>query len=439
LVHNTEYYSTKRNTSKNPHRSEGIVGKTIYEKILARASGEKDVSPGDVVWCRPDLIVCTDQNWIERSRFFDKVGLRKITNPEKIVAVIDHCAEQLAEPEGAENNRAFRDWARKEGITAFYDVGKGGLAVQVLVEKGHVLPGRLVIQDDPEGEACGALGAFVKGGEDIMTAMAIDEWWFEVRETVGCHVYGTFGKGVSSADLRYRLLADLGSGYSKFLEFSGPAIGAMSMDERVNLCSSLYLSESYGIIAADEKTIEYVRRRANSPFEQVVSDKDASYSDVIEYDVSDLAPQVVLPGSPNNGKPVSEREGAEIQEASLGTCASGRIDDLRVAAQILRGRKVAEGVRMYITPVSQESYLNALREGLIEVFVEAGAAVSFPSCGTCPGHIGRLAAGETCISTGIVNYAGRMGSREADIYLAGAATVAASAVAGRIADPRGYL
>ncbi len=415
------------------------MGRTIYEKILARASGQRDVNPGDIVWCKPDLVVCTDQNWIERERFFATVGLTKILRPEKIVAVIDHCAEQMSEPEGAENNRSFREWVKASGIRNFYDVGKGGLAVQVLIERGHIRPGMMAIQDDPEGEACGGLGAFVKGGEDILTAIAIDEWWFEVRQTVQCRLHGTFGRGVTSADLRYRLLGDLGTSYSKFLEFTGPAITAMSMDERVNLCSSLYLAESYGIIAADGQTADYVRKRTDRAFEPVQSDKDASYSDVIEYDVSGIAPQLIFPGSPNNAKPLAEGEGTIIHEACLGTCASGRIEDLRIAAEILKGRKVAEGVRMYVTPVSQDTYLTAIREGLIEAFVEAGAAVSFPSCGTCPGHIGRLAAGETCISTGIVNYAGRMGSKDAKIFLAGPATVAASAVTGRITDPRAYL
>lgn len=415
------------------------MGKTIYEKILARASGKREVNPGDIIWCKPDLIVSTDQNWIERSRFFEKVGLRKVLRPEKIVAVVDHCAEQLIEPEGAENNRSFREWARSNNIVNFYDVGKGGLAVQVLIDKGHVRPGMMVLQDDPEGEACGALGAFVKGGEDVLTAIAIDEWWFEVRESVKCQVHGDFARGVSSTDLRYKLLGDLGKGFSRFLEFVGPTISRMSIDERVNLCSSLYLSESYGIIGADQKTTEHVRRRTIEPFEVVVSDQDAHYADILEYDVSNIEPQVAFPPTPNNVKPVPEGEGIVIQQACVGSCASGRLDDLRIVAKILKGRKVAEGVRMFITPVSQEAYLSALREGLIEVFIEAGAAVSFPSCGTCPGHTGRLAAGETCISTSIVNYAGRMGSKEAKIYLASPATVAASAVTGKISDPRAYL
>lgn len=415
------------------------MGATIYQKILSRVSGKSEVNPGDVLWCKPDLIVCTDQTWIQRSRFFDKVGLEKVLKPEKIVAVVDHCAEQMSEPEGAENNKAFRDWVQKNGITRFYDVGRGGLAVQVLVDKAHVRPGMLALQDDPEGEACGALGAFVKGGEDILTAIAIDEWWFEVREVVRCEVHGSYGRGVSSADLRYKLLGDLGKGYSRFLEFTGPAIAHMSMDERVNLCSSLYLSESYGMIGPDQKTVDYVRERTNEAFKPVLSDRDAAYADVLDYDVSKLDPQVAFPPSVNNVRPISEAEGIPIDQAAIGSCASGRVDDLRVAAEILKGRKVAEGVRMLVTPVSREAYLSALREGLIEVFIEAGAAVNFPSCGICPGHIGRLAAGEKCVSTSIVNYPGRMGSKDAEIYLAGAATVAAAAVAGRLTDPRKYL
>lgn len=280
---------------------------------------------------------------------------------------------------------------------------------------------------------------FRKRGEDIWTALAIDEWWFEVPEIVKCIVTGKFSKGVASIDLRYKLLRDFGNDFQKYVEFAGPAIDEMGIDERMNLCSSLYLSGSNGIIGADQKTVDYVRNRSQERFEVVMSDADAFYTDIFEYDVSKLEPQVASPPSPNNSEPVSATEGTEINEACVGSCASGRLDDLRITAKILKGRKISEGVRMYVTPSSQEVYLNALREGLIAIFVEAGAIVVFPTCGTCPGHFGRLAAGEACIATSTVNYPGRMGSKEARIYLGSPATVAASAVEGKICDPRKYL
>ena len=415
------------------------MGKTIYEKIVARSCGKKDVSPGDVVCIEPDLIVCLDLDFREKARFLEEVGLQRVIKPEKVVAVVDHCTEQAIVPQSEEHNKFFREWVKKNGIKHFYDVGRGGLTVQVIAEKGHVRPGMMVIEDDTEAEACGALGAFVKGGEDIWTALAIDEWWFEVPEIVKCIVTGKFSKGVASIDLRYKLLRDFGNDFQKYVEFAGPAIDEMGIDERMNLCSSLYLSGSNGIIGADQKTVDYVRNRSQERFEVVMSDADAFYTDIFEYDVSKLEPQVASPPSPNNSEPVSATEGTEINEACVGSCASGRLDDLRITAKILKGRKISEGVRMYVTPSSQEVYLNALREGLIAIFVEAGAIVVFPTCGTCPGHFGRLAAGEACIATSTVNYPGRMGSKEARIYLGSPATVAASAVEGKICDPRKYL
>jgi 3-isopropylmalate/(R)-2-methylmalate dehydratase large subunit len=415
------------------------MGKTIYEKILARCSGKKEVSPGEIVWVTPDLIACTDLDWRLGVDFFEQVGVQKVMKPEKVLAVIDHRTGQMISPEGAESNKGFREWAKKNGVTNFYDIGRGGLSVQVFAEKGHVRPGMMVLEDDTEGEACGALGAFVKGGEDIWTAMAIDEWWFKVREIVKYKVVGRFKRGVSSTDLRYKLLGDFGPTFDKFVEFVGPTIDEMNIDDRMNLCSSLYLSGSNGIIGADQKTIDYVKGRTEEPFEVVRSDTDAKYAEVQEYDVSKLEPQVVFHPSPYYAKPVGEAEGIEIDEACVGTCASGRLEDLRITAQVLRGKKVHPRVRMYITPSSQEVHLNAAREGLINVFIEAGAVICFSTCGTCGGSIGRLAEGEVCISTSTVNHPGRMGSREAKIYLANPATVAASALEGRICDPRAYL
>ena len=415
------------------------MGKTIYEKILARSSGKKEVDPGDILWVTPDLIACSDPEFPGRAKFLEEVGLQKVPKPEKIVAVIDHFVEQLAMPAGAENNKYFREWAKKNDITHFYDTGRGGLQVQVLAEKGHVRPGMMAIGDDTEVEACGALGAFFKGGADIWSAMAIDEFWFQVPEIVKCYVTGKFGKGVLGIDLRYKLLGDFGDAFGKYVEFVGPTIDEMSIDERMNLCSSLYLSGSNGIIGADQKTIDYVKGRTKEPFGVVISDPDAEYAEIYEYDVSKVEPQVAFPPSPNNVKTIAEAEGIDIDEACVGSCASGRLDDLRITAQILKGRKVHPRVRMFITPSSQEVHLNALREGLINVFIEAGAILCLPACGTCPGHIGQLAAGEVCIATSPVNYPGRMGSREARIYLASPAAVAASAMEGKISDPRKYL
>jgi 3-isopropylmalate/(R)-2-methylmalate dehydratase large subunit len=415
------------------------MGQNIYEKILSRVSGRKGFGPKDILWLHPDLITCMDFLSSTTRKTLEEFGVQKLRNPEKVVAVVDHCTEQSSVPAGAEMVKAFREWAERNGVTSFYDSGRGGLQAQVIAEKGHVRPGMMVVSDDPSVEMCGALGAFVKGGEDVATALAIDEFWFEVPEIVKCHVKGSFPRGTLSIDLRYKLNGDFGESFGKFVEFTGPTIDAMGMDARFNLCSSLYLSGSYGIVAADETSVEYVKSRTQAPFDIVRSDPDAQYAGVYEYDVSDLAPQIAFPPSSCDTRPVTEAEGIHINEACIGACSSGRLADLRVAAEILRGRKVHPKVRMYITPASQEVYLRAINEGLIAVFVEAGALVPIPSCGTCPGHIGRLAAGEVCITTSTVNVPGRMGSKEAEIYLASAATAAASAMEGRISDPRKYL
>lgn len=416
------------------------MGKTIFEKILVRASGKTDIAPGEILWVKPDVIAVTDLNWKQRESFQKKVGLEKIPKPEKIVAVVDHHTEQLSSPEGAEHIRCFRQWAKANEGIHFYDSGRGGLQIQVLVEEGHVRPGMMVISDDPEAEACGGIGALVRSSNQLMwMAAAIDEVWLEVPEVVQCRVKGRMEKGVLSIDLRHRLHRDLGGSFGRFVEFSGPTIEEMSIDARLNLCSSLYLSGSYGIIAPDKRTMDYVKSRTDDAFDSFTSDPDAEYAGLYEYDVSNLEPQVAFPPSPTNTRPISDAEGMEIHQACIGSCASGRIEDLRIAAEILKGRKVHPGVRMFITPVSWKVQMTALEEGLIKVFVEAGALICIPSCGTCPGHVGRLAAGEVCITTSTVNYPGRMGSKEAQIYLASPATVAASAVEGRIADPRRYL
>ena len=415
------------------------MGQTIYEKILARTSGTKTFRAGDIVWIRPDLIAITDFNTRGIPEQLRQVGLQKLPKPEKLVVVVDHAPEQALGPENSEMEKAMRDWMKKDNVANFYDTGRGGLMCQVIAEKGYVRPGMMVLTGDPEGEACGALGAFVKGGEDDFMPMAIDEFWLEVPEIVKCVITGKFGSGVFSIDLRYKLLGDFGEEFGKFIEFQGPTIADMSIDQRMNLCSSLYLSGSNGIIAADQKTIDYVRSRTQAPFEAVRSDADAKYAKTYEYDVSKLEPQVVFPPSTSNTKAIAEADGIGIDQAFIGGCTSGRLDDLRIAAKIMKGRKLHPRVRMFVTPISQEVHLIALKEGLISIFVDAGAVVTIPSCGVCPGHVGRLAAGEVCISTSTVNTTGRMGSMEARIYLANPATVAASAIEGKIVDPRKYL
>ena len=328
------------------------MGKNIFEKLISKAAGGKEIKAGETLWLTPDIIALVDSGWRSKLKLFKQIGLERIQKPEKVVGVIDHCTEQLAVPEGAENNKVFRDFAKANGITKFHDVGKGGMMVQVLAEQ-YILPGQVGLVNDPEAEACNALGAFCFFG-DTSLGMITDQFIFEVPEFAKCTVTGKFQKGVMSTDLKRKLLGDLGSKYGKYIEFDGPTIDEMSIDERMNLCILLYMCGSKGIIAADDKVVEYMKARRTESFEVVKSDPDAEYADYLKYDVTDLEPQISCPPTPNNVKGVSELKGIKINAASIGSCASGRMDDLRIAAEILKGKKVHEDVRLTIAPCSQE-------------------------------------------------------------------------------------
>lgn len=413
------------------------MGKNIYEKILSRAAGGKEIKAGETMWLKPDLISLADGGWRSTLKLFEEIGLEKIADPGKVVGVIDHCTEQIAVPEGAENNQIFRGFAKKYGVKNFHDVGKGGMMCQVMAEQ-YVLPGMAVLSNDPEVQNCGALGAFTYFG-DTTLGMVADEFLFEIPEFVKYKVTGKFQKGVMSTDLKRKLLGDFGGDYGKYIEFVGPAIDEMSMDERMNLCALLYMSDSHGIIAPDETTVAYLKSRHSQPFEILSSDPDATYAAEYEFDVSTLEPQVSCPPSPNNVKGISALKGTVIHSAAIGSCASGRLEDLRIAAEILKGRKVHADVRLTVAPASQEVLSAAAKEGLLSIFAEAGALINPPSCGACPGHTGRLAAGEVFIGTTTGNNPGRIGSKDAAVYLASPAAVAAAAVAGEITDPREFF
>lgn len=419
------------------------LGKTIYEKILVRVSGEKAVSPGDVIWIKPDLVALTDLNFRKWIPFETEIGVRKLANPDRIVVVVDHCPELTKMPAGTEDVKYIREWVKKYDVSHFYDIGRNGTMPQILVERGHVLPGMMVIGNDQEVEGCNALGAFASF-EDVFTGLTIGEIWYEAREISKFEVTGSFSTGVSSLDLRQAMLRDLGAKASDMIiEFTGPTVSEMSIDARMNLCTALSFSSVSavsGIIAADQKAKDYLRSKTAKPFEAIESDPDAEYRETFDYDVSKLPPQVAIPPNVNDVNEIAEAEGVGVDEACIGSCTGARLEDLRAAAEILKGKRIHPRVRMYVSPVSHETYLNALKEGLVETFVRAGAIVlGTHGCTTCAGRIGQLASGETCIATHPVNYPGRMGSSEAKVYLASSMTVAASAVMGQITDPRKLL
>jgi len=413
----------------------------ICEKILARASGKKEVSPGEIVEAKVDMAMVNEITGPLAIEAFHEIGIEKVWDNQRIVMVLDHQipADSV---KSAELHKIMRKFAKKQEIQHFYDVGFGGVCHQVMVEKGHVRPGELIVGADSHTCTYGALGAFGTGiGSTEMAAVfATGKIWLKVPETIKISVTGTFQKFVTAKDLILNVIGQIGADGAlyKAIEFNGSTIESLSISERMTLCNmAVEAGAKTGIINPDEKTILYVRNRTHEPFKPLTSDFDAEYEKTIEIDASGLEPQIACPHSVDNVKSASEVEGTPINQAFIGSCTNGRIEDLRLAAEIIKGKKISNGVRFLVTPASQEVYLQALREGLLETFVEAGACVCNPTCGACfGGHMGLLADGETCISSSNRNFIGRMGSPKAKIYLASPATVAASAIKGEITDPR---
>jgi len=418
-----------------------LGGMNISEKILAAASGRDYVKPGDIVDAKVDMAMINEITGPLTIQMFKRIGLSKVWDNQRIVLVLDHQVPADS-VKSAELHKIMRAFAREQNIPYLYDVGDGGICHQVMVERGHVKPGALIVGADSHTCTYGALGAFATGiGSTEMAAVfATGKIWLKVPSTIRINVVGKFGKFVTPKDLILDIIGKIGADGAiyKAIEFTGPTISEMSISGRLTLCNmTVEMGAKTGIIEPDEKTIQYVRARTNEPFNIFRSDLDAYYERTLEFNVDDLEPMVACPHSVDNVKPVKDVEGIEIDQAFLGSCTNGRLEDLELAAKILRGKHVKKGVRMLVTPASSEVYLQALKMGLLEVFIKAGAYVCNPTCGACfGGHMGLLATGEVCVSSSNRNFIGRMGSPEAKIYLASPATVAASAIEGKIIDPR---
>ncbi len=413
----------------------------IIEKILARASGRGEVSPGEIVEARIDMAMIHDLTGPLTIESFRKIGAKKVWNSQRIVVILDHIVP-ASSVKSAELHKVVRKFAEEQKIGNFYDVGQGGVCHQVMPEKGHVRPGELIVGADSHTCTYGAFGAFATGiGSTEMAAVFVTgSLWFKVPEVIEVNVTGQFQNFVTPKDLILNIISRIkadGAIYNG-LEFAGPTIGDMGVDGRMVLCNmAVEMGAKTGIIEPDETTLNYVKSRTKEPFKPVKSDLDATYKKVLNVDVTDLEPQVSCPHSVDNVKPISEVNKVEVDQAFIGSCTNGRLEDLRLAAKLLKGRKVREGVRLLVTPSSQEVYAEALQERFVKTFLEAGAIVCNPTCGPClGGHLGLLAPGETCISSSNRNFVGRMGSPKAYVYLASPATVAASAVTGKITDPR---
>ena len=416
----------------------------IVEKILAKASGEREVAPGQVVNAKVDVAMFHDLTGPRVIESFEEIGVESVWDPSKIVVVFDHDVPPST-IKAAELQKKVRRFAREQGIKSFYDIGRGGVCHVVMLEKGHVKPGELIVGADSHTVTYGALGAFATGigATDMAAVLATGSIWLRVPEALKFDVRGELREFVSAKDLILHIIGVIGCDGAtyKAMVFSGKAVENMGIDGRATMCNmSIEAGAKAGIVEPDEKTIEYVRGRAGSNFTPIKSDENAVFHKTFEIDASSLEPQVAIPPSVDNVKPVSEIGDVEIDQAFIGTCTNGRFDDLRAAAEVLKGKRVRNGVRFVIIPGSQEVYQKALREGLIDVFVAAGAIVGAPGCGPCIGiSRGVLADGEVCVSAANRNFIGRMGSPKAKIYLASPATVTASAITGKITDPREVL
>ncbi len=415
----------------------------ITEKILAKASGKNTVYPREIVDANVDMIMVHDLTGPLAVEAFKKTGAKNVWDNQKVVVILDHQipAESIT---AAELHKKMRKFARDQQIR-IYDVGKGGICHQVMPEKGHVLPGTVIVGADSHTCTYGAFGAFATGigSTEAAAVLATGKIWLKVPEAIKINVEGQFQKYATPKDLILHVIGKLGAGGAiyKTAEFRGPTIRKMSIAGRMTLCNmTVEMGAKNGIVEPDETTHKFLEGRTTkllAPFESLISDADAAYEKTMNIDVSDLTPQIAYPSSVDNVKPVAEMSNVTVEQAFIGSCTNGRIEDLRIAAEILKGKMVKDGVRVLVIPASQEVYMQALKEGLIEIFTDAGALVCGSTCGPClGGHIGLLAPDETCVSTSNRNFIGRMGSKEANVYLASPATVAASAITGRITDPR---
>jgi len=420
------------------------MGMTLAEKILAAHAGREEVHPGGFIEVSADVVLSNDITAPIAILEFEKLGVERVFDPARVVMLADHFAPNK-DIRSAEQCRVMRHFAQAQGLPHYFDVGRMGIEHVLLPEQGLVLPGDVVVGADSHTCTYGALGAFATGmgSTDIAVAMATGQVWMRTPETVRIHYSGALQPWVGGKDLILYTIGQIGVSGARYkaVEFAGPAIDNLSMDGRFTMSNmAIEAGGKAGLFAVDDATRTYVDGRATRPYRVYQADADAIYAQVIEIDASQIEPQVAFPHLPQNARPASQAGAVQIDQAVIGSCTNGRLEDLRTAARVLRGRQVHPGVRCIVIPGSQQVYLDALREGLLEAFIEAGAAVSTPTCGPClGGHMGVLAAGERAVSTTNRNFRGRMGHPESEVYLAGPAVAAASAVAGRIAGPEEVL
>lgn len=418
------------------------MGYTLAEKVLARVSGRPGVRAGDEVMAKPDFVVVYDfpgYTDVIFRQMKEEFGIEKIAEPERFAIFIDHMVP-VATPAEELLHIQTREWCKANDVACYE---RRGIGHQVSAELGYATPGAFVVHFDGHISQLGAFGSLAIGlRRNVLEAFVRERVSLKVPETTRINLTGALQKGVMARDVFHHIVRVLGPKSCRFqvMEIGGPALAGISIEGRQVICGlAMFTGAVTAVINPDELTLAYSMPRARIDLEPVYSDADATYAVVHEIDLSALEPIIVIPPNPSNTRDLSEHTGLSVQSGYLGSCASGRLEDLRIAAQVLRGRKVADGFSLHVIPTSQEIMAAAADEGLISILVQAGAFTSSPSCDYCFGRIATMSAGQRAVSTGTLNVSGRMGSPDSEIYLCNAAVVAASAIEGRIADPRPYL
>ena len=413
---------------------------TMTQKILAAHSGLDSVKPGQLIKATLDLVLGNDITTPVAINEFNKIGVNKVFDKEKIAIVPDHFTPNK-DIKSAEQCKCCRDFAHKMEIKNYFEIGEMGIEHALIPEKGLAVPGDVIIGADSHTCTYGALGAFSTGigSTDMGAGMATGEAWFKVPEAIKFELTGKMGTWVSGKDIILHIIGTIGvdGALYKSMEFSGPGLQNLSMDDRFTMSNmAIEAGAKNGIFEVDDKTLEYVQEHSHKNFTVYKADENAAYSEIVKIDLSKIRPTIAFPNIPENTRTIDEVGNIKIDQVVIGSCTNGRISDLRIAAKVLKGRKTNKNVRTIIFPATQKIYLQAIREDLIEIFIEAGAVVSTPTCGPClGGHMGVLAAGERALATTNRNFVGRMGHPESEVYLASPAVAAASAITGRISSP----
>lgn len=421
------------------------MGMTMTQKILADHAGVKEVHAGELIEANVDIVMANDITGPMALPIFKKMA-DKVFDKDKVVLVPDHFTPNK-DIKSAENSKAIREFSREQGLTHHMEQGKCGVEHAILPESGIVVAGDAVIGADSHTCTYGAIGAFSTGvgTTDIATGMATGQLWFKVPSAIKFNLHGKLPKYVSGKDVILHIIGRIGvdGALYKSMEFTGEGVKELSMADRFTICNmAIEAGAKNGIFPVDEAAVEYLDKHAKREYKIYEADEDAEYEEVVDVDLSAIRPTVAFPHLPGNAKTVDEIEAMDkiyIDQVVIGSCTNGRMEDLRKAAAILKGKKVADNVRVMVVPATQKIYLQCILEGILETFVEAGCAVNTPSCGPCMGgHMGVLAKGEKCVSTTNRNFVGRMGDVESLIYLASPETAAASAIAGYIANPEKF-